>query len=336
MTERHAAGAPESDVRIAAPARRAGPRGGAASRSALVLPLLIAVLRCSGASTVPPGAPLAPAEARAGRGTAGGLERDGARVYAEYCAGCHGEKGDGRGPAARFLDPKPRDFTTGLFKFAGVPSGQLPRDADLMRTLTRGLPGSSMPSWALLSEGERRAVIAYLKTFSPAWREGPAGAAVAISEDPFARGGPEEIREAVARGRAVYHLAATCWQCHPSYATQKEVDDMAAAEKSEPVILRPGAGRPEPVADAWDQPLLPTDFPSRRLKSGSSVEDIYRTIASGIGGTAMPTWKDGLEEKDLWALSYYVKNLADRRWRRAHAVPSQPPAPLPAPIRSGG
>ncbi len=97
---------------------------------------------------------------------------------------------------------------------------------------------------------------------------------------------------------------------------------MVAAEKSDPVTLRPNAGRPEMVTDAWDRPLRPTDFPENRLKSGSAVEDIYLTIASGIGGTAMPTWKDGLEEKDLWALSYYVKSLADQRWRRPNAIPS--------------
>ena len=47
----------------------------------------------------------------------------GREVYATYCVGCHGEKGDGSGPAARFLDPKPRDFRVGRIKFAYVASG---------------------------------------------------------------------------------------------------------------------------------------------------------------------------------------------------------------------
>ncbi len=303
---------------------------------ALALCLGSAIWGCGVAPLVPADAPLRPSEALAGRGVASQSEVLGARVYSEYCAGCHGRKGDGQGPAARFLDPKPRDFTRGLFKFAGVPSGQLPRDEDLMRTLVRGLPGSSMPSWALLSEGERRAVVAYIKTLSPAWSAQRPGAPVAVSEDPYGGRGAGEIRSAIERGRVVYHVVATCWQCHAAYASQEEVDRMVAAEKSDSVTLRPNAGRPDRVTDAWDRPLLATDFPSSRMKSGSAVEDIYLTIASGIGGTAMPTWKDGLEEKDLWALSYYVKSLADRRWRRAHAVPSRPPgAPAAAPERKG-
>ena len=303
---------------------------------ALVSLFAAAAWGCGMGSLVPAGAPLRPSEAPAGRGAELQIEARGARVYAEYCVGCHGEKGDGQGPAARFLDPKPRDFTRGLFKFAGVASGQLPRDEDLMRTLVRGLPGSSMPSWALLSDSERRAVVAYLKTLSPAWSGQRPGAPVAVSENPYAGGGAPEIHSAIDRGRVVYHVVATCWQCHASYASQEEVDRMVAGEKSDPVTLRPDSGRPEMVTDAWDRPLQPTDFPVNRLKNGSALEDIYLTIAAGIGGTAMPTWKDGLEEKDLWALSYYVKSLADRRWRRAHVIPSHGPAAPAVPGQSGG
>ncbi len=279
--------------------------------------------------------PLKPGEAAAGREPGPALVEDGGRVYREYCAGCHGEKGDGNGPAARFLDPRPRDFTSGLFKFASVPSGQLPRDEDLMRTLTRGLPGSSMPSWQLLPEGERRALIAYLKTFSPAWSARAPGTPIAVSEDPYGPNDPGQVRQAIARGKAVYHVLATCWQCHAAYAGREEVGRMAAAEGTT-VELRPGAERPEPVTDAWDRRLVPTEFTTQRLKNGSSLTDLYRTVAAGIGGTAMPTWKDALEEKDLWALAYYVKSLADRRWRGPQAIPSRPPESLAAGTKSGG
>jgi len=277
--------------------------------------------------------PLRPEEARAGRAAAPGIARDGERVYRDYCAGCHGDKGDGQGPASRFLNPRPRDFTRGLFKFAGVPSGELPRDEDLMRTLSRGLPGSSMPSWALLPEQDRRAVIAYIKTLSRAWRR-PPGPAVAISEDPFQRGGADAERKAVERGRVVYHVFATCWQCHPAYASRQEVARMAAAEGKE-VEMRDDADVPVPVEDAWGEEVKAADFTSRRMKSGTAPLDFYRTIASGIGGTAMPTWKGGLEERDLWALAYYVKSLADRRWRRSGGVPSVEPPVAPAAPRTG-
>src|SRR5262249_13908065 len=50
-----------------------------------------------------------------------------------YCYACHGEKGDGHGPAAPGLRPPPRDFKLGIFKFAAVAPGQLPNDDDLVR-----------------------------------------------------------------------------------------------------------------------------------------------------------------------------------------------------------
>src|SRR5438874_204311 len=63
----------------------------------------------------------------------------GEEEYAEHCIGCHGAKGDGNGLAATFLFPRPRDFTIGAFKFRSTPSGSLPTDGDLFRTVTRGV-----------------------------------------------------------------------------------------------------------------------------------------------------------------------------------------------------
>jgi len=65
--------------------------------------------------------------------------KTGQGVYLRYCVGCHGEKGDGKGKAAPLLVVKPRDFTTGIFKFKSTPQGTLPTDEDLIRTITKGL-----------------------------------------------------------------------------------------------------------------------------------------------------------------------------------------------------
>ena len=89
----------------------------------------------------------------------------GRRVYSNYCIGCHGETGDGNGAAARFLDPKPRDFRTGRLKLAAVASGETPRSEDYLRILEHGLAGTAMPTFALLPLQERRAVVAYIRTF---------------------------------------------------------------------------------------------------------------------------------------------------------------------------
>src|SRR2546425_3462053 len=88
-------------------------------------------------------------------------------VYEKWCSGCHGDGGAGDGPAAATMLPRPRNFTGAVYKIHSTASGQLPTDADLMRAIDEGLPGTAMPAWkGRLSDGERRDVMAYLKTFS--------------------------------------------------------------------------------------------------------------------------------------------------------------------------
>ncbi len=84
-------------------------------------------------------------------------------LYRQHCVHCHGITGNGRGPTAAFLNPYPRDFTRGIFKFTSTPVGIKPTEQDLHRTLVKGLPGTAMPSFKLLSEGELEALIDYVK-----------------------------------------------------------------------------------------------------------------------------------------------------------------------------
>src|SRR5438105_10506546 len=86
-------------------------------------------------------------------------------VYEKWCAGCHGETGAGDGPAAAYMLPRPRNFTGAVYKIRTTASGQLPTDADLLRAIDEGLPGSAMPAWkGRLSDAERRAVLGSLET----------------------------------------------------------------------------------------------------------------------------------------------------------------------------
>src|SRR4051812_12752345 len=87
----------------------------------------------------------------------------GRALYELHCAACHGITGGGDGPAAVWLYPKPRRFNSGLFKIKSTPAAFLPTDEDLYQTVTRGMPGSSMPSFTYLSEQERRDVVQYVK-----------------------------------------------------------------------------------------------------------------------------------------------------------------------------
>jgi mono/diheme cytochrome c family protein len=86
-----------------------------------------------------------------------------AGLFREHCAHCHGVTGDGAGPTAAFLNPYPRDFRKGIFKFKSTPKGERPTHDDLKRTLVEGIPGTAMPSFRLLKEPDLDALIHYVK-----------------------------------------------------------------------------------------------------------------------------------------------------------------------------
>ncbi len=83
-------------------------------------------------------------------------------LYQKHCIRCHGTSGDGRGPAARLLSPYPRDFRLGKFKFKTTPQGSKPTKEDLAKILRHGIPGTSMPSFALLRDQEIVALVDYV------------------------------------------------------------------------------------------------------------------------------------------------------------------------------
>lgn len=89
----------------------------------------------------------------------------GQRVYETYCVGCHGAGGYGNGEAAVFLNPAPRNFVNGTYKyfhFGEAPP--FPSDASLKQTIRAGVSGAAMPGFPLLSEQETNDVIAYIKS----------------------------------------------------------------------------------------------------------------------------------------------------------------------------
>ena len=82
----------------------------------------------------------------------------GKQLFARHCAACHGDRGDGKGIAATFLFPKPRDFRAGRFRLVSTTNG-VPTREDLQAVLLRGMPGSAMPPWSHLTQQERDALV---------------------------------------------------------------------------------------------------------------------------------------------------------------------------------
>lgn len=84
-------------------------------------------------------------------------------IYRRNCLHCHGVSGAGDGPTAAFLYPPPRDYRRGKFKFTSTPNGAPPHRDDLIRTVTDGLHGTSMPAFAsLLSADEIKQAVDYV------------------------------------------------------------------------------------------------------------------------------------------------------------------------------
>ena len=277
---------------------------GEASIAALLAALLLgSVTGCSG-----PGKTFKKSMTLGGKKVSARRLNNGEHLFLTYCSACHGVNGDGKGPASVGLRPPPRNFQQGQFKFGAVASGQLPNDEDFMRIIQKGLHGSAMLPWNDVPERELMDIIQYLKTLSPKWAEKTPGEPIVPGPDPW---GPERRTEAVTRGMKVYHGMAQCLSCHPAYETKETINAASMELSKREATLRPDAYHAELKDSDYCYKLMPPDFTRDHVRSGETLEDIYRTIASGIGGTAMPTWKGALPDEDLWAMAYYVRSLID-------------------------
>ena len=221
------------------------------------------------------------------------IER-GAAVYASRCVICHGTEGDGKGLTGIIHRAQqnglvtqiyPRDFTAGVYKFRSTPSGSLPTDEDLMRTITDGISRSGMPSHNDLSLADRQAVVEFIKTFSSKWQEQEVPEPIDIGATPnFV-----DTAESIDRGREAYALMQ-CAKCH---------GDTGRGDGPSSGVLQ----------DSWGDQILPFDFTSGPLKGGDTAEAIYRTFVTGLDGTPMPSYQDAIAAEDSWDLVSYCLAL---------------------------
>ena len=90
----------------------------------------------------------------------------GSKLYRRQCLHCHGVSGDGRGPTGYWINPHPRDYRSGIFKFMSSKAGGImtrrPRRADLVRVMRQGIDGSAMPAFELLSQDELEQLASYV------------------------------------------------------------------------------------------------------------------------------------------------------------------------------
>lgn len=279
----------------------------------------LGLLLLSGGMT-PAAAQAAPAAAAAPAGPVtkvgnltGSAER-GQKHYRRYCAGCHGDLGNGLGENAQWIDPKPRDFTLAVFECRSTPSGTLPTDDDLYNSVSRGFVTTNMPPWFPLPKQTRVDAVAYIKTFSPRWvTQGP-GTPITVPPEPAL------TVESILHGRELFQKME-CWKCH---GPAGHGDGPSAST----------------LLDSKDNPIRPYNFSSSsRTKCGSTNEDLYRVFMTGLDGTPMPSFADVLQPAEAWDLVHFLRtlqpektpeSLAWQAWLPAHSGELKPIGPTGA------
>lgn len=217
------------------------------------------------------------------------LVPQGRYVFERNCAVCHGRWGDGRGEMAVGMFPKPRKLTSGIFKFRSTPSGFLPTDADLDRTIRQGIANSSMPTFAHLPARDVEAVIAYLKTLSSRWRNlAHRAEALSFPSEPDWLFDPAQAEPHAVRGRALYNQ-----NCQPCHGVGGEGKGPAAAA----------------LEDQWGEPCPPADLRQPHLKSGAELRDVFRVLTTGLDGTPMPSFAEAMSAEDRWDLIAFIGRL---------------------------
>jgi len=244
----------------------------------------------------------------------------GSKLFRARCQECHGPNGDGRGPTAPWLTPHPRDYRQGAFKFTST--GRKPTRADLFRTLSYGLPTTSMPSFGMRTKEERNQLIDYvmflslrgrtefevlrtllvhgvdgldgtvasdagvvLKKELRAWKLADAEVVAATGPD-YADGSPEQA-ESIRRGHELFLDAkgAACATCHTNYGRETRLQ-----------------------YDIWGTLVKPANLTDVKHKGGDSPADLYRRIRCGVNAANMPV-PTGLTDAQTWDIVQFLRVL---------------------------
>jgi mono/diheme cytochrome c family protein len=268
--------------------------------------------------------------------------RRGSRVYRIQCLHCHGLSGDGRGPTAFWVNPHPRDYRQGIFKFTSVTlqqARQKPRREDLLRTLRHGIDGSSMPAFGLLDEGDLQALVSYVIHLSLRGQ-----VEYEVLKEVIQNGKSDTSPEEWLDGLAAYWLAAQ----DPKNEIIPEpypypVDPQTESERKAVrdavqrgynffndaqigcVACHTNFGRDAKFRyDAWGTLTKPADLTVGIYRGGRRPIDLYYRMHSGINGSGMAAFGSAAvgsgKVKSLWDIVKFVEILPYPQMRAEYGV----------------
>lgn len=209
------------------------------------------------------------------------LER-GKAVYQHECASCHGVDGEGNGPGAHYLNPRPRNFALGVYKLRSTPNGEVPTDQDLFATITDGIDRSMMPGFAALSERDRWALVEVIKRFGGIEEETAKPVKVPAE--------PKITQARLDNGKKLY-VKLKCGTCH---------GEKGQGDGPSSLTLK---------NDAKER-IYPTDFTMGVYKGGAEPVNVFKRIATGLDGSPMPSYAAEAKPNEIWDIVHYIKSLS--------------------------
>lgn len=254
--------------------------------------------------------------------------KHGQAVYMKRCVQCHGVNGDGNGPAAGHLYPRPRDYTKGVFKFTSTPYGGKPRREDLISTIRRGVTGTSMPAFDRIPDKDVEAVVSYVMVLS---QRGELQYQLAMEAEAAEELDPEYVPEFIDDVANRWNDAAA--SLTQPLTPQPQLTEERAKLGREAFLTKgcskchgeDGRGHTKDNIgkDSWGYATRAADLTSGMLHGGQEPVDIYRRILNGINGTPMPGFRSALqsEPETIWNLVAYVLQVSNRR-RYGESIPA--------------
>jgi mono/diheme cytochrome c family protein len=278
----------------------------------------------------------------------------GSHYYRIHCLHCHGLTGNGRGPTARWINPHPRDYRQGLFKFQSVDQsdGQTrkPSRDDLIRTLREGIEGTAMPSFGLLSERDIEALASYVIHLAIRGEAEYLTLQNGFRYDEKTNSlQPDEERSPSEYVRLIVHKLGDDWlksQSKPIKIASYPVQDAelkASVLRGQALFLADEAklkqmfpkhdinklkgascvtchkdfGRQASFKfDVWGTMVRPADLTRAVYRGGHRPVDFYRRVHSGINGSGMVGFGGTLTSDQIWDVVNFVRILPYERMRK--------------------